>query len=130
MEKAINKAIDMGWRLRSVGPVGALGMIPPNLPDDLGLTTKTMRVVQLYVPVKDIEEWIEKHTIISPDEKKRDELKAKVINWLNLEWLGYLTECENDKEWAKEIIVDDAHSDFGVDKGDIKEWLNACISAV
>jgi len=128
MEDLINKALDMGWRLRSVGPDNCFGMIPPNLSEDVGFTIQTPTNVYLSAPIKDIEEWVKKHTIISPDEKKRDELKAKVVNWLSLEWPGYLKECDDDEDWAKAIIIDDAHSDFGVDKDDIKEWLNARIS--
>lgn len=123
MEKAINKAIDMGWRIEK-------GVLTP--PDELSRDVlKHTRFMRQSIAVPSfLNRWIEKHTIIAPDEKKRDELKAKVVNWLSQEWPGYLTECDGDEEWAKQIIVDDAHSDFGVDKDDVKEWLDACSSPV
>jgi len=123
MEETLNKALNMGWRLRPAGPVNSVALVPPDLPGCTGMVATDIQIIQLYVPVQEIEDWIKKHTIISPDEKKRDDLKVKVINQFALKWPGILKECDGDREWAKEVIIENAYADYGVDKDDLHDWL-------
>jgi hypothetical protein len=118
---SVNKALDMGWRIRLIEDT--LVLVPP----DGKKLDGPLQVYSISVPTKALEGWIIKHTVISPDEDKRNDLKAKIINFLNLEWANYVIECDGDEEWAQEIIISDAYSDYGADKDDIKEWLDEII---
>ena len=124
MLERVNEAIDKGWRLREAGPPGCWALVPPEMPDR-GFTVQGVNTFQLMVPIVEIETWLKARVVISPDEKKRHELKAKVVNWMSAEWNSYVKECEGDKEYAAEIIVQDASSDFDALIDDVKEWFDA-----
>ena len=122
----VNEAIDKGWRLREAGPVGFWCLVPPEaIEADLGLSVKEANNFNLIVPSKDLEAWLEARVVITPDEKKRNELKAKVVNWMSAQWNSILAECYDDKDYAREVIVADASSDFNVPLDDVKEWFDA-----
>lgn len=126
MINQVNEALDKGWRLREAGPPGVWCLVPADVIEkDVGFTVKDTNTFQLIVPIADIETWLKARVIITPDEKKRNDLKCKVVNWMSAEWNSYLTECDDDEVYAKEIIIADASSDFNISEDDAKEWFDA-----
>lgn len=127
MEDTLNKALDMGWRFLGSPVEFDFSLRPPD--SESRKTKMHYKKISLLVPLE-LPLWLEKHTIISPDEKKRDELAARVINWFNLKWPSYYIECDGDEAWAIQVILEDAVNDFSLSPDDAEEWFGACDSSV
>jgi hypothetical protein len=115
----VNKAIDMGWRVDS--REGALWLSSPDEED------KTVAYRHVHIP-SNLITWVESRSIGDPDISKRKELEAKVKTWFNLEWPTYLTECDGDDDYAREIIVADAQQDLDITEDQAKDWFYSRLS--
>lgn len=130
----VNEAIDKGWRLREAGPPGVWCLVPADvIQDDVGFTVKESNTFQLIVPIVDIEAWLKARVVHTPEEKLRASKMAEVKAFFHKEWDGYLEECDSVREYAMDIIRDDALSDYKMhetdDKDLVAKWLQEVLDA-
>lgn len=126
MIERINEAIAKGWRFREAGPPGVWVLIDPESKDkDYGFTMRGSTVMQLMVPIDEIGEWLTAREPLEPDDKLRKEKKAQVQAWFHKEWDSYVRECDDNEDYAADIIIDDAASDFSMEEKTelLKTWL-------
>lgn len=122
----VNEAIDKGWRLREAGPLGVWCLVPPEAYEaDLGLSIKEANTFQLIIPSKELDDWLTAREPLEPDDELRKEKKAKVQAWFHQEWNNYVRECEDDENYAADVILDDAASDFSMEEETelLQTWL-------
>jgi hypothetical protein len=115
MLDAVNKAIDLGWRV--VSNNGSYHLVPPEGEQEYTACR------YIGVPLNLIA-WVEARTLQGPDESKRHCREAQVKKWFNLEWKGYLEECGDDESYARDLIIQDAACDFAVDMDLVEEWFD------